>query len=80
VSRPLDGSARAWRDIARQLASEHDRTKMRALMEELSAAFEQQFAACPVCNKSCDRNSPRTDGDGRPMHEECYEKQAGIGV
>lgn len=65
-------SPRSWRDIARELASEPDQSKRRALMSELGQSFDPPVATCAICNKLCDLTTCKIDEDGYPVHELCY--------
>ena len=65
-------SPRSWRDIARELASEPDQGKRRALMNELNQSSEPRVVTCAICNLVCDLRSCNVDEQGRPVHEQCY--------
>ena len=65
-------SPRPWRDIARELAREPDRSKRRDLMRELSDTFDPRSATCAICNRPCDLTTCKSDEQGHPVHEHCY--------
>jgi hypothetical protein len=70
VSTP--SSSRPWRDIARELAREPDRSRRRDLMQELSNSHDPRSATCAICNGVCDLTSCKADEQGHPVHEHCY--------
>jgi hypothetical protein len=65
-------SPRPWRDIARELAREPDRSKRLDLMQELSDSFDPRSATCAICNGLCDLKTCKIDEQGNPVHEHCY--------